>query len=85
MQTMQDTIARLSLSAHPPDVLVRVPQNACGFFEFWRAEELTALGRDCAARAFAAQELSARSAADRAGLCGLISTVTTASSRPGGA
>jgi NTE family protein len=53
MQTMQDTIARLRLSAHPPDVLVEIPRNACGFFEFWRAEELIALGRDRAARAFA--------------------------------
>jgi NTE family protein len=53
MQTMQDTIARLRLSACPPDVLVQIPRDACGFFEFWRAEELIELGRDCAARAFA--------------------------------
>ena len=30
-----------------------IPRNACGFFEFWRAEELIALGRDRAAQAFA--------------------------------
>lgn len=53
MQTMQDTIARLRLSAYSPDVMVEVPRNACGFFEFWRAEELISLGRDRAARAFA--------------------------------
>lgn len=53
MQTMQDTIARLRLSACPPDVLVEIPRNACGFFEFWRAEELIELGRDRAAQAFA--------------------------------
>ena len=53
MQTMQDTIARLRLSAYSPDVMVEVPRNACGFFEFWRAEELIALGRDRAAQAFA--------------------------------
>jgi NTE family protein len=35
-------------------VLVQVPRNACGFFEFWRAEELIALGRERAAQAMAA-------------------------------
>ena len=55
MQTMQDTIARVRLSAYPPDVLVQIPRNACGFFEFWRAEELIELGRDRAAQAFASQ------------------------------
>lgn len=53
MQTMQDTIAHLRLSAYPPDVLVQIPRNACGFFEFWRAEELIELGRDCTEQAFA--------------------------------
>jgi NTE family protein len=52
MQTMQDTIARLRVSAYSPDVMVEVPRNACGFFEFWRAEELIALGRERAAQAF---------------------------------
>ena len=53
MQTMQDTIAHLRLAAYSPDVMIEVPRNACGFFEFWRAEELIALGRERAARAFA--------------------------------
>jgi len=53
MQTMQDTIADLKLSAYSPDVIIEIPRNACGFFEFWRAEELIALGRERAARAFA--------------------------------
>jgi NTE family protein len=53
MQTMQDTIARLKLAAYSPDVTVDVPRNACGFFEFWRAEELITLGRERAAQAFA--------------------------------
>lgn len=52
MQAMQDTIARLRLSAYSPDVMIEVPRNACGFFEFWRAEELIALGRERAAQAF---------------------------------
>jgi len=53
MQTMQDTIARLKLAAYSPGVTVEIPRNACGFYEFWRAKELIALGRERAAQAFA--------------------------------
>jgi NTE family protein len=53
MQTMQDTITRLKLAAYSPDVTVEIPRNACAFFEFWRAEELIALGRERAAQGFA--------------------------------
>jgi NTE family protein len=53
MQSMHDTIAELKLSAYSPDVIIKVPRNACGFFEFWRAEELISLGRERAANAFA--------------------------------
>jgi NTE family protein len=60
MQTMQDTIAALKLSAHPPDVTIEIPRNACGFFEFWRAEELIAFGRARAAAALAQATDSAR-------------------------
>jgi NTE family protein len=51
MQTMQDTIAALKLLEHPPDVVIEIPRNACGFFEIWRAEDLIALGRTRAASA----------------------------------
>lgn len=54
MDAMQNTIARLKLAAYSPDVMVEIPRNACGFHEFWRAEELIALGRERAAQAFAA-------------------------------
>lgn len=62
MQAMEDTIADLKLSACPPDVMIEIPRNACGFFEFWRAEELIALGRERAARAFAQAGLGALAA-----------------------
>jgi len=54
MEAMQNTIARLKLAAFLPGVLVEIPRNACGYFEFWRAEELIALGRERTAQAFAA-------------------------------
>lgn len=62
MQAMQDTIARLRMAAYVPDVLIEIPRNACGFFEFWKAEELIALGRERTVRAFEAQATRAGSA-----------------------
>ena len=56
MQTMHDTIARLKLAAHTPDVTVEIPRNACGYHEFWRADELIALGRERVAQSLAGRE-----------------------------
>jgi len=52
MEAMQRTIEQLRLSALAPDVMVEMPRNACGLFEFWRAQEMIALGRERTARAF---------------------------------
>jgi NTE family protein len=54
METMQNLIARLKLAAYSPDITVEIPRNACGFYEFWRAEELIVLGHERTAQAFAA-------------------------------
>jgi NTE family protein len=51
MQTMHDTIARLTLAGCAPDVTVEIARNACAYHEFWRAQELIALGRERAALA----------------------------------
>jgi NTE family protein len=53
MQAMQDAIAQRKLSAQPPDFIIEIPRNNCGFFEFWRAEELIALRRARTAAALA--------------------------------
>jgi NTE family protein len=63
MQTMQDTITRLRMAEYTPDVVIDVPRNACGFFDFWKGEELIALGRERAAIAFA--NLAATRSGDR--------------------
>ncbi len=60
MQAMQDTISRLKLAEYSPDIVIEVPRSACGFFEFWRAEELIALGRERAAQAFARRAAAQR-------------------------
>lgn len=44
-ETMQNTIARLKMAAYSPDVVVKIPRNACGFLEFYRAQEMIELGR----------------------------------------
>ncbi len=54
LDTVQATLTRFKLAAQPPDLLIRIPREACAFYEFHRAEELIAIGRDCARRALAA-------------------------------
>jgi len=54
MDTMQSTIARLKLAAYAPDVMIEIPRNACGYIEYWRAEEMIALGRERTRQAFEA-------------------------------
>ena len=59
MQAMQESIrprlADLQPATRSPDITVEIPRDACGMHEFWRAEELIALGRERAAQAFAAR------------------------------
>lgn len=54
MEAMENTIARLKLAAYSPDVTIEIPRNACRIHEFWRAEEMIALGREKTAKAFGA-------------------------------
>jgi NTE family protein len=51
LDTMQARIARVQLALDPPGVEIRIPRDASQFYEFWRAAELIALGREEAARA----------------------------------
>lgn len=51
IDVMQGAIARLKLAAYAPDLVVKIPRNACSFFEFNRAEEMADIGyeRTCKA------------------------------------
>jgi len=40
IDAMQGTIARQKLAAYPPDVLIEIPRNVCGTFEYDRAAAL---------------------------------------------
>ncbi len=47
----QDRISRSRLAGDPPDVLINARLSKIGLFEFHRAEELIAIGREAARRA----------------------------------
>ncbi|MDH5821752.1 patatin-like phospholipase family protein [Luteimonas sp. RD2P54] len=51
LDTMQAQIARVQLALDPPELVIRIPRDACQFYEFWRARELIAIGRHEAIRA----------------------------------
>lgn len=45
LDTMQAQIARVELALDPPELVIRIPRDACKFYEFWRAAELIEIGR----------------------------------------
>ena len=45
LDTMQAQIARVHLALDPPELVIRIPRDACQFYEFWRAAELIDIGR----------------------------------------
>lgn len=45
LDTMQAQIARVQLALDPPELVIRIPRDACQFYEFWRVKELIAIGR----------------------------------------
>jgi NTE family protein len=44
IDVMQGSIARLKLAAYSPDKVIDIPRDACSFFEFYRAAEMSDLG-----------------------------------------
>ena len=56
LDLMQNSIARMKLASYTPDVVIDVPRDACLFYEFYRAEELIALGGECASAALGSRK-----------------------------
>ncbi|MFZ2509688.1 MAG: patatin-like phospholipase family protein [Gordonia sp. (in: high G+C Gram-positive bacteria)] len=52
----QAALARHTLAAYPPDLLIEVPRTVCGTLEFHRAEEVIAVGREIAITALDAEQ-----------------------------
>ena len=55
----QSALARHTLAAYPPDLLIEVPRATCRSLEFHRAAEVIGVGRALATRALDALELEA--------------------------
>ena len=51
IDVMQGSIARLKLAAYTPDKVIDIPRDACTFFEFYRAAEMSDLGYQRTTRA----------------------------------
>lgn len=51
IDAMQNTIARFKLAAYAPDIIIDIPSNSSAFYEFYRAKDLIALGRQKAEEA----------------------------------
>lgn len=66
LDVMGAALARYQLAGYPPDVLIRVPRTSCRAFDFHRAEEMIALGRDLTEKALDAAGLTADSDATNA-------------------
>ena len=47
-EVMQTSLAQYKIAGYPPDILINVPKRVCRFFEFYKAQELIALGRQIA-------------------------------------
>jgi NTE family protein len=55
-EVMQTSLAQYKIAGYPPDVLINVPKRVCRFFEFYKAPELIALGREIASDTLDAYE-----------------------------
>jgi len=67
---LQDRIMRSRLAGDPPDALVQVRVGKVGMFEFHRADELIALGREAIRRS--AAEIREHVELDRTDAAGAI-------------
>lgn len=52
-ESMQSTIARMKLSAYPPDVEIVIPKNLCDTFDFDKVEEVIEYGYNMCEKTFA--------------------------------
>lgn len=42
---LTDHVSKLSIEKYPPDILIEVSHDACGTYDFYKAEELVEIGR----------------------------------------
>ncbi len=51
IDAMQHAITRYKMAGYQPDVVIEIPRNACGFYEFHKAYEMIEIGKKMAAEA----------------------------------
>jgi len=51
IDAMQHAITRYKMAGYQPDVVIEIPRNACGFYEFHKAYEMIEIGKKTAAEA----------------------------------
>jgi len=51
IETMQNLITRYELAAHQPDIVIDIPKNLCGFYEFHEAQKIIEYGERTARQA----------------------------------
>ena len=49
---MQSKITQFKLAAYTPDILIEIPRNSCGLFDFHLANEMIQLGKNIAKKVF---------------------------------
>ncbi|WP_420591327.1 patatin-like phospholipase family protein [Bacterioplanoides sp.] len=55
-EVMQASLSQFKTAGYPPDLLMRMPNQCCQMYEFYRADEMIRLGRHIAAQALDAFE-----------------------------
>lgn len=55
---MQDKMTNLLMEKHKPDLVINIPRNACGVFDFNKAKEMIDIGREEFDKAFATSKMS---------------------------
>ncbi|QUX98138.1 alpha/beta hydrolase [Marinomonas sp. CT5] len=60
-ETMQESLTQYKLAGYPPDLLISIPKDVSGFYEFWRAKELIEFGYDVGLKAIDGLESPASS------------------------
>ena len=53
---MTDHMAQMSLKNYSPDLLIEVSHDACGTFDFFKAEEMLEMGRAATVRVLERRE-----------------------------
>ncbi len=54
-ETMQNAISATKLASYAPDIVIEIPRDTCGSYEFYRAQEVIRIGYQSAASGIAAK------------------------------